>query len=248
MSLPAPTRGKRKTKGAAKCGGRVTRALGSSAGFILSEALATVIIVGLVSAILASGVALATRQYAQSMANSEAQMLYSSLQKILDTELRYTSTITENNDKSKVTGFESKHYKAREVAEGGGSSFVSTENLCTIVEGADGVVIQTPDKPGMLAMTSGFDAATAVYSPLLGSGAYNYDLKASMPSIKYVGESSSNSSSGYFVVKLVVSQGDNPSKTLINETFTVKAMNLYKSTSSGGPSGSNTLGGGTSGE
>ena len=93
-------------------------------GFTISEALATVLIVGLVSIILAGGIVLATRHYTQSMSASEGHMLYSSLQQILETELSYTSTYTysssaENVDS--VTGFSSRHYKAKSEDASSGS-------------------------------------------------------------------------------------------------------------------------------
>lgn len=214
MSRPPAT----SARPAAPCSRGLRRVLGSRAGFTLTEALATVLIVGLVTTILAGGISLAVRHYTQSMLESEAQMLYSSLQKVLDTELRYTTAIT--TEAGQVTGFASKHYKARVDAEGAGGSYVATEKLCTVIEGAGDVLISQPSISGQLAMTSGFDAATAVYSPLLGSGAYTKGLSASIPSLTYDAPSDS------FVVNLVISQGAGSSaQEVLNQTFTVKAMN-----------------------
>ena len=210
-------------------GERATHALKQRSGFTITEALATVIIAGLVTSILAGGIALATKQYTQSMSNSEAQMLCSSLQKILDTELRFTSTISTSgsavNGEYAVTGFESKHYKAKDTSTGGAASYTATSVLCTVAEGENGTVIQTPDNPGQLAMASSI-ANDAVYNPFLGSGAYNYGLEASVEKLTY------NESGKYFTVELAISQGSgNDTSTLVSETFTVKALNNPQRTS-----------------
>ena len=225
----------RSALGSAQRGGAVRRALGSLAGFSLTEALAAVVIVGLVTAILASGVALASRQYTQAMTSSEANMLFSSLQKILDTELRYTGEFKEETVASQSTvKFDSKHYMAKETdGPGGTSTFTQTGYLCTVVEDGGTAVISGPAKPGMLAMTSALDDPAALYSPLLGSGSYNYGLQASVPSITY------DSGRGCFVVNLVISKGAGEDlQTYVDETFTIRAMNYYKGGLAGGVVGS----------
>ena len=204
-------------------GGGVARAPRQRSGFTITEALATVLIVGLVTAILAGGIALASRQYTQSVSNSEAQMLCSSLQKILDTELRFTSTINANasnvSGEYTVTGFESKHYKAKDTSTGGATSYTATSKLCTVVEGTDGAVVQEPGIPGQLAMASAI-SNDAVYNPFLGSGAYNYGLQACVTKLTY------NQAGKYFSVVLEIIQGSgSEAKTLEREEFTVKALN-----------------------
>lgn len=224
-SKRAEEEGGRPIRTVAAAGGRITCALKQPAGFTLTEALATVIIVGLVTSILAGGIALASRQYTQSMANSEAQMLSSSLQKILDTELRFTQTIiTPDNPKTKlecrVSGFASKHYKAQKK-NGNTTEMEETSCLCTVVFGADGSAsIQEPETPGQLAMASGFEVGD-VYNPLLGSGAYNYGLQASIEDFTY------NVPGKYFTLTLIISQGGgDDAPELAKETFTVKALNI----------------------
>lgn len=209
--------------GASACG-RLARVLGRVQGFSLTEALATVLIVGMVTAILAGGIGLASRQYTQQMASSEAQMLYSSLQKILDTELRFTKTITVNQESGQVTGFFSKHYTAKADGESG---LTGTSELCTVTNGPNSTVAYSPSTPGQLGMASAIGADASV-NTFLGEGSYNYGLKASIPSITY------DANGNYFTVNLVISKaGDN----LVNETFTVYALNL-SNVSSGGGSGS----------
>ena len=207
--------------------------LKSREGFTLTEALATVIIVGLVTCILASGIALATRQYTQTMSMSEGQMLYSSLQKILETELGYTSSYTSdgNNEDGgvNVTGFSSKHYKAKSDDNATGSlNPVATENVCTLADGDSGVTIQDMNVPGRLAMCS---ADGKVTNPFLGTGSYNYGLQA------YVGKLTYNKGKRMFTVGLGITKNGDTASPLIYETFTVRALNLDM------PSGGSNTGG-----
>lgn len=188
-----------------------------AAGFTLTEALTTLLIVGLVTTILAGGIGLATRQYAISMSSSEAQMLYSSLQKILDTELRYTKEITVDSDGNLVT-FTSKHYKAKK--SGGG--LTDTSKLCSVLDGPGSTIAYDPrTTPGQLGMASELNQENAAINTFLGSGAYNYGLQASVPLIKYDDEAE------YFLVRLVISKGSGDDrKDLVAETFSVRALNL----------------------
>lgn len=202
--------------------GRLARMLGRVQGFTLTEALATVLIVGMVTAILAGGIGLASRQYTQQMASSEAQMLYSSLQKILDTELRFTKTITVQN--GQVTGFFSKHYTAKTDGESG---LTGTSELCTVANGPNSTVAYSPSTPGQLGMASAIGADVSV-NTFLGEGSYNYGLQASIPSITY------DAGGNYFTVNLMISKAG---ESLVDETFTVYALNL-SNVSSGGGSGS----------
>lgn len=191
-------------------------------GFTLTEALATVIIVGLVSAILAGGIALATKHYTQSMSASEGRMLYSSLQQILETELSYTSTYTYSSRSAagvdSVTGFSSKHFKAKsDEASSGSATPIATENLCTLADGDAGVTIQSMSTPGRLAMCS---ADGKVTNPFLGTGAYNYGLQASISEFTY------NTATGFFTVRLVISRGSgDDTDTVVDESFSVRGMN-----------------------
>lgn len=200
---------------------RCARALGQTAGFTLTEALTTVIIVGLVTSILAGGIGLASKQYVQQVSNSEAQMLYSSLQKILDTELRFVETFT-CDASGNVTDFESKHY----MAQGKGNdpnTMEATTKLSTLTRLPGDVMIpQIPSKPGQLAMATGYNTADALYNLLLPSAAYSYGLQASVKEFTY------NSASNYFTLRLVISRPDGETadgQVLIDKTFTVRPLN-----------------------
>ena len=190
---------------------------GSNVGFTITEALATVIIVGLVTAILAGGIGLATSQYTKSMRSSESQMLYSSLQKILDTELRFTKTYAADAS-GNITGFESKHYKAKEIDQGGIAVKKETSALCTVPVGGDGKTANEPTTPGMLGMASAIGQGV-VTNTFLGSGAYNYGLEACVKSLTY------DAAGRCFKVRLAITQGSDDANPLIDETFTVRALN-----------------------
>lgn len=200
--------------------GRCARALGQTAGFTLTEALTTVIIVGLVTTILAGGIGLATRQYTQQMSNSEAQMLYSSLQKILDTELRFVDNFT-CDAHGNVTDFESKHYMAQgpDLA-----NMKKTTKLSSLTRLPGDIMVPTnPGTPGQLAMATGYDDASELYNPLLPSAAYNYGLQASVKTFTY------NKGKNYFTLRLVISRPDGETRDgqiLVAETFTVRPLNF----------------------
>ena len=199
--------------------GRFAGALKCRAGFTLTEALATVIIVGLVTSILASGIALASRQYVQSMSVSEAQMLYSSLQKILDTELRFTSNFAADAY-GNVTSFESKHYIAKGTA-GSEGGLTPTKVLCTVPSGSNGSKATVPTEPGLLGMASGI-GDNVVTNLFLGEGVYNYGLEASVTRFIF------NEDTGFFELTLIISKGSDDDKQVFAEgSFTVRALNAY---------------------
>lgn len=209
--------------------GRAAGALKCRAGFTLTEALATVIIVGLVTSILASGIALASRQYVQSMSVSEAQMLYSSLQKILDTELRFTSNFAADAY-GNVTSFESKHYIAKGTA-GSEGGLTPTKVLCTVPSGSNGSKATVPTEPGLLGMASGI-GDNEVTNLFLGEGVYNYGLEASVTRFIF------NEDTGFFELTLIISKGSDDDKQVFAEgSFTVRALNAYHKPTTNPPSG-----------
>lgn len=183
-----------------------------AAGFTLTEALATVIIVGLVTSMLAGGIALAVRQYTQSMAASQSQMLCSTLQQIIDTDLRYTSTVylSDSNEDGtfKVVGYSSKSFRAQ--------GDVPTPFLRSLDD---------ENKPydinnyGQLALCASQNPTETVVSRILGTGSYNYGLRAKIVDFRY------NSNERLFKVSLCVGRPDS-GDPLETQTFTVNALNI----------------------
>ena len=247
----SPTRHQKTTKGRrcqAGCAvvhacdfmrGRCARVLGQTAGFTLTEALTTVIIVGLVTSILAGGIGLASKQYTQQVSSSEAQMLYSSLQKILDTELRFVEKF-EYDPAGKVVSFESKHYMAQQ-SPSDPSVMERTTKLSTVTRlPGDVMLVREPSEPGQLAMASGLGTDMA-NNPLLPNAAYNYGLQASVKTFTY------DKGKNFFTLRLVISRPDGETddgQVLIDETFTVRPLN-YSAVGTGSSSGEGSGSGGS---
>lgn len=221
------------TRGRGHSEGR-TRAAGAAAkrrrqaGFTLSELLTTVIIVGLVTSLLATGATLAATQYTRSMALSESFMLYSTLEQVLDNELTYTQTVYGEklgDGTYKVTGFDSKHYIAVDApavsvtsagAAGGTSDPAGTRYLMMVDDNGNAFGMGTADAYGQLALCSSDGASV---NRLLGKAAYNYNLVARIDGITY------NPNSMLFSVSLKIAQSTDTSKPLVSEVFTVRALN-----------------------
>ena len=78
---------------------RLKQKLGSKCGFSLGELLAAALILLLASQVLAEGIAFGARTYHESLTRSHGKQLCSTLTAAIETELRYTTGITydENN-------------------------------------------------------------------------------------------------------------------------------------------------------
>ena len=170
------------------------------AGFTLTEMLATIIIVLLVSAGLVTTVGLALRQYNNSMRNSESQVLASTLKSIISSELEHTNVSTMEIDASgNVIAFESTDY----ALKGSLSSFYAV----------DGDLSETS---GYGQLFCGKKGDSTLGSLVIGSASYTRGLGMKLNSITY------NSASKYFTVRFEVGYDDTSLKT---EEFSVRALN-----------------------
>lgn len=212
-------RGARRVASGARKAKQRTRA---TAGFTLTEALATVIIIGLVTATMAGGVALASKQFTRSIAHSQAQQLYSSLAQTIDNDLRYTNTYYGSADN--VTGYTSFVHGVPESKKNivlGDDAKLYLKTLAS-----DGTE-QGLGTPGELALCNDVSTNTdedknkKLTNRLVGRGSYNNGLKASITSFTY------DSNAKLFSIDLVISQvdSDGNATTFIDQTFTVKALN-----------------------
>lgn len=194
----------------------------ATAGFTLTEALATVIIIGLVTATMAGGVALASKQFTRSIAHSQAQQLYSSLAQTIDNDLRYTNTYYGSPDD--VTGYTSFAHgvpKSKKNIVLGDDAKLYLKTLAS--DGSE----QDLDTPGELALCNDVSTNTdegknkKLTNRLVGRGSYNNGLKASISSFTY------DSNTKLFSIDLVISQVDSDGNAteFIDQTFTVKALN-----------------------
>ncbi len=177
--------------------------LHSNVGFTLTEMLATVIILGLATACLAGAITLASSQFTRSVARSQAQELYSSLQQTMDTGLRYTKCYY--GEASSLDGYLDDKRANKEERY----VFLKTLN-------DDGELNDSCAAPGELVLCT--DDNEPKSKRLIGKGSYNCGLKASVTRFEY------DTSSHYFTVTLVITR-DGEAEPLVSQTFTVDALN-----------------------
>lgn len=179
-------------------------------GFTLTEMLCVVILLGLVSVGMVTGIDTGSRQFKKSVRVSEATTLYTTLQTLLSNELRFTNLDTLQIDASNhVETFYSITYAIRENQTG---LFVLDSNQ----EKAD--IPLTNNGYGQLAIGDG-----AIFNRLLGKSSYTHNLGAKA-SITY------NSTGQYFTVDLDIGiVGTNDS--IVHKSFDVR--NLEGTVSSG---------------
>ena len=186
----------------------------SSRGFTLTEMLCTVLLLGLVSAGLANGVVVGTRQYTRSMRISSAQQLYTSLESLLTNELKYsksvdidTSKVNSDGDYA-VNSFFSVTYAIED----------DPTNLYVLKSDSDENEIAGKNEYGQLAIGTGTQ-----FNRMLGKMSYTDDLGAKA-TIKYH-PTSDDSKSGYFIVNLAIGTNDDK-EAYIEKTFTVRALSI----------------------
>ena len=126
----------------------------------MTEMLCAVLILVLVSGGMATAVSLAARQYQQSMRESEAQILCSTLETILRNELAYTTEIKLNGNQ--VEQFQSQTY--------------------AIKDSLSSIVIDDPDEKGYGRLLQGNDTKNM---DILGRGAYPHGLLVRIDEFTY---------------------------------------------------------------
>lgn len=175
-------------------------------GFTLTEVLATVIIIGLVSGGLATAVSVGSRQFMRSMALSESQQLFSSLRQDMDNDLRYSSKYLKGSNADTIAGYISPHHGD------------DKNPLYIRALDDDGNITRAGDCTtgvGQLALCSDNEK---VKNRLLGKGSYNYDLRARIKTFTY------DSANSVYTIELEIVQ-TSLNETLVDETFTVMPLN-----------------------
>lgn len=204
--------GKKGILEAAAARGRGLRArLKASGGFTLTEALATVVVVGLVSVGLVTAVTVGVQQYNRSMALSEAQQLYSSLSRLLDTDLRTSPLADEASGAAgvvKITKYQSVKFGSEKTV-----FLEALDDDDNVVNAAEGETTGF----GQLALCS-HDEGNTVKNHLLGAKAYNRGLRAKVKSFTY------NPSNNYYSIELVVGIPGTDSEELVDQTFSTYAL------------------------
>lgn len=186
--------------------------LKATAGFTLTEVLATVIILGLVASGVAMAVTVGSHQFTQSMANSESRMLFSTLQQDMKNDLSYTQTLFSDKTPSGdevvyVTGYKSLHHGDK------------NDNLFLKALDSEGSIAEPSGTSGELTSSGQLALCSAdgkVKNRLLGKAAYNYGLTARVKSLTY------DLKMKLFKVNLAIDSADG---VLVDETFSVKALN-----------------------
>lgn len=204
--------------------------LGQRAGFTLSELLTTVIIVGLVTSLVAGGATLATNHFSRSVALSESFMLYSTLEQVLDNELSFTETIygakIGESNTYEVDGFQSWNYlfidAPASAGEGGGEgagagSSVGTYYLMMVGPDGKGQDASVSSAFGQLAFCAQDGSSP---NKILSPSSYNNNLVARVDTLVY------DAASRLFTVRLLIAQAGDTGNPLVDETFTVRALNI----------------------
>lgn len=203
--------GKKGILEAAAARGRGLRTrLKASGGFTLTEALATVVVVGLVFVGMVTAVSVGVQQYNRSMALSEAQQLYSSLSRLLDTDLRTSPAdgVKDATDLIDVTSYKSVKFGSEETV-----FLEALDDDDNVVQAVDGETTGF----GQLALCS-HDEGNTVKNHLLGAKAYNRGLRAKVKSFTY------DPSNHYYSIELVVGIPGTDSEELVDQTFSTYAL------------------------
>lgn len=146
----------------------IKKKLSNNKGFSLGELLVATVILLLASQILAQGVAYAARMYNESLTRSHAKQLCSSLTAVIETELRYTTSITYDEKTGKLLTYFSRDYGQSN------SGFLSIDS--------DDNEVST----GEIAVRTSTGENTNKYHRLLSSSTYSsYDLEAKVSSAVY---------------------------------------------------------------
>lgn len=181
---------------------KIRAKLSDRRGFSLGELLAATIILLLASQVMTQGMAFATRMYNETLSRSHAKQLCSTLTNVIETELRYTTSVTVNG--TTLTSYFSPVYGQTK------SGFVALdENDNPVAESAGGeLAIQVTDKT----------TNEIVWHRLVSSSSYSsYGLKAEVNNLSY--DQANN------IFRIVLKITDKDGNELVSNTFDVLPVN-----------------------
>lgn len=188
----------------------ITSQMRDTAAFTLTEVLATVIVVGLVSAGLATAVTVGARQFSNSMALSESQMLLAALEQDIENDLKYATILYSDEDSDVIVGYASGLH-ANE--QGKALKLMALDDNGDVIE---------PDEEGYITGVGQLALCSkdlVVKNRLLGTGAYNYGLKARVEELKY------DRSAKYFTLKVAVYADSAGGSIARGEEISIKSLN-----------------------
>ena len=181
---------------------KICARLSDRRGFSLGELLAATIILLLASQVMTQGMAFATRMYNETLSRSHGKQLCSTLTNVIETELRYTTSIT--LDGTAVTAYFSPVYGQTK------SGFVALDEDDNTLTGTRGgeLAIKVTDKT----------TNEMIWQRLVSSASYSsYGLLAEASSVTY--DQSANSF--HVVLNITDKNGNN----LVTSTFDVLPVN-----------------------
>lgn len=186
---------------------RIRKKLSDRRGFSLGELLAATIILLLASQVMTQGMAFAVRMYNESLTRSHGKQLCSTLTNVIESELRYTTSVTTDTSNRVETYFSPIYGRTQ-------SSFCAID--------AKGNLAQNPNC-GEIAIQITDDDNNLIWQKLISSASYSsYNLKARVESVTF------DSGSNTFQVELHIM--DKNGNNLVTNNFDVVAVNKVEST------------------
>ena len=183
---------------------KIKKKLSGRKGFSLGELLAATAILLLASQVLAQGVTFAARMYDKSLTGSHAKQLCSSLTAVIETELRYTTGITYDENTGQLLTYFSREYGQSD------SSFISIDSDENEVAKGE-IAIRTTDS----------ESGKKSYQKLMSSTSYSsYDLQAGVDNVTYDAEKN------LFSVTLTIYEKNG--EQYLQSTFEVIPINSLK--------------------
>lgn len=182
---------------------RIRAKLSGRQGFSLGELLAATIILLLASQVMTQGMAFATRMYNETLSRSHAKQLCSTLTNSIETELRYTTSVSFDSN-NVLTSYFSIVYG---MTQSGFSALDENDNVQNGTAGGE-LAIRVTDRT----------TNEVVWHRLISSASYSsFGLRAEANNITY------NSSTNTFRVVLNITDKDG--KNLVTNTFDVIPVN-----------------------
>ena len=191
---------------------KIKKKLSGHRGFSLGELLAATIILLLASQVMAEGVTFAVRMYNETLTRSHGKQLCSTLTNSIETELRYATSITYDENTGKLLTYFSPVYGQSK------SGFLSIDSDDNEQDRGEIAIKATED-------------GRIVYRRLLSGASYSsFELKAKVENVTY------NKADNLFTVTLQITDRNN--KEQVENIFNVIPINDLKINQNGGQAAS----------
>lgn len=179
---------------------KMKKKLSARGGFSLGELLAATILLLLASQVMAEGVTFAVRMYNETLTRSHGKQLCSTLTNSIETELRYATSITYDENSGTLQNYFSPTYGQSQ------SSFLSINSEDQETDSGE-IAIKATDENGQTA-----------YRRLISGASYSsFDLKAKVDPVIY------DATKNAFTVTLTILDKEN--KELVQNTYNVIPVN-----------------------